>query len=184
MNKSFVKFIADFGPLLIFFTLYYKNDKNLIEAIPALVVETLIAVVVLYVLEKKIPYVPLIGCFIICVFWVLSIFFNNQIFIYLKPTVINIIFAVVLVGSKLLLNKNLLKIFFKDSLKLEEIAWSKLTYRWSAFFIFLAIINEIVWRTQAEEIWVNFKVWGILPLTFIFTAFQIPLIKKYRKNEG
>ncbi len=183
MNKSFVKFIADFGPLLIFFALYYKSDKNLIAAIPPLVVATLIAVIVLYFLEKKIPYVPLIGCILICIFGGLTIFFKNPIFIYLKPTVINIIFAIVLVGSKILFNNNLLKIFFKGSLKLEEIAWNKLTYRWSAFFIFLAILNEIIWRTQTEEIWVNFKVWGILPLTFIFTAFQIPLIQKYKKNE-
>ena len=183
MNKSFVKFIADFGPLLIFFALYYKSDKNLIAAIPPLVVATLIAVIVLYVLEKKIPYVPLVGCVLICIFGGLTIFFKNPIFIYLKPTVINTIFAIVLLGSKILLNKNLLKTFFKGSINLEEIGWNKLTYRWSAFFIFLAILNEIIWRTQTEEIWVNFKVWGILPLTFIFTAFQIPLIQKYKKNE-
>ena len=79
--------------------------------------------------------------------------------------------------------KNLLKIVFKGSLKLNETGWSKLNYRWAAFFIFLAILNEVVWRTQTEEIWVNFKVWGILPLTFVFTAFQIPLITKYKNNE-
>ena len=183
MNKSFIKFVTDIGPLLIFFTVYYRNDKNLIEAIPALVVATLVAVVILYVLEKKIPYLPLVGCILICIFGGLTIFFKNPVFIYLKPTIINIIFAAALLGGKILLNKNLLQIFFKGSLKLEEIGWNKLIYRWSAFFIFLAILNEIVWRTQSEEIWVNFKVWGILPLTFIFTAFQIPIIKKYKKNE-
>ncbi len=183
MNKSLVKFIADFGPLFIFFIIYYRSDKNLIEAIPALVIATLLAVIILYVLEKKIPYLPLIGCLLICVFGGLTIFFKNPIFIYLKPTVINLIFAVGLLGARILLNKNLLKIFFKGSLLLEENGWDKLTYRWSGFFIFLAILNEIVWRTQSEEIWVNFKVWGILPLTFIFTLFQVPLLKKYKKNE-
>ena len=85
--------------------------------------------------------------------------------------------------SKIIFKKNLLEIFFKGSLKLQEDGWNKLTYRWVFFFIFLAIINEIVWRTQSEEVWINFKVWGILPLTFIFTAFQVPLIQKYKKNE-
>ncbi len=84
--------------------------------------------------------------------------------------------------GKVFFKKNFLKIFFKGSLKLEEIGWNKLMYRWIGFFIFLAILNEIIWRTQSQEAWVNFKVWGILPLTFIFTAFQIPLINKY-KNE-
>jgi len=183
VNKSFVKFITDFGPLLIFFTVYYKNDKNLVEAIPILIIATLIAVIIVYFLEKKIPYLPLVGAILVAFFGGLTIFFKNPIFIYLKPTIINIIFAIVLLGGKILLNKNFLKIFFKSSIALEEIGWNKLTYRWSAFFIFLAILNEIIWRTQTEEIWVNFKVWGILPLTFIFTAFQIPLIKKYKKNE-
>ena len=85
--------------------------------------------------------------------------------------------------GKVFFNKNFLKLFFKGSLKMEDMGWNKLTYRWAVFFLFLAVLNEAIWRTQGEEIWVNFKVWGILPLTFIFTAFQIPLIKKYKKNE-
>ena len=183
MNKSFIKFTADFGPLLIFFIVYYRADKNLIAAIPPLIIATLIAILIVYITEKKIPYIPLVGAVLISVFGGLTIFFKNPIFIYLKPTVINIIFAVVLFVSKTLLNKNLLKIFFKGSLKLKENGWNKLTYRWIVFFIFLAILNEIVWRTQSEEFWINFKVWGILPLTFIFTASQVPLIQKYKKNE-
>ena len=183
VNKSFIKFTADFGPLLIFFIVYYRADKNLIAAIPPLIIATLIAIFVVYITEKKIPYVPLVGAVLISIFGGLTIFFKNPIFIYLKPTIINIIFAVVLFVSKTLLNKNLLKIFFKGSLKLEENGWNKLTYRWIVFFIFMAILNEIVWRTQSEEFWINFKVFGILLLTFIFTASQIPLIQKYKKNE-
>ena len=80
-------------------------------------------------------------------------------------------------------NKNFLKIFFKGSIKLQEEGWNKLLFRWVGFFIFLAILNEVVWRTQTEEIWINFKVWGILPLTFLFTMFQIPLIKKYKDEQ-
>tara|TARA_B100000287_G_C20494658_1_gene726506 strand:- start:37 stop:576 length:540 start_codon:yes stop_codon:yes gene_type:complete len=178
-----MKFATDFGPLLIFFVVYYKSDKNLTAAIPPLIIATLVAVFVVYIMEKKVPYLPLIGAILISVFGGLTIFFKNPIFIFLKPTIINILFAIVLLAGKVFSNKNFLKVFFKNSIKLEEAGWEKLMYRWVAFFIFLAILNEIVWRTQTEEAWVNFKVWGILPITFIFTAFQIPLIQKYKKNE-
>ena len=183
MNKSFVKFLTDFGPLLIFFIIYYRGGKNLIIAIPPLIVATLVAVLVVYFLEKKIPYIPLIGAILISIFGGLTIYFNNPYFIFIKPTVINILFAIGLLIGKVIFNKNFLKLFFKGSLKLEDMGWDKLMYRWVFFFVFLAIINEIVWRTQSEEAWINFKVWGILLLTFIFTAFQIPLIQKYKKNE-
>ena len=182
MNKSFVKFLTDFGPLLIFFVVYYKSGNNLIVAIPPLIIATIVAIIVVYILEKRIPYIPLLGGLLISFFGGLTIYFQNPIFIYLKPTIINIIFAFILFVSKVFFKKNFLKIFFKGSLKLEEIGWNKLMYRWIGFFIFLAILNEIVWRTQGQEAWVNFKVWGILSLTFVFTAFQIPLINKY-KNE-
>ncbi len=183
MNKSFVKLLTDLGPLLIFFIVYYKGGKNLLTAIPPLIVATIIAVLVVYFLEKKIPYIPLVGAILISIFGGLTIFFNNPIFIYLKPTVINILFAIGLLIGKIAFNKNFLKLFFKGSLKLEDIGWNKLMYRWVFFFILLAILNEIIWRTQSEETWINFKVWGILALTFIFTASQIPLIQRYKKNE-
>ena len=182
MNKSFIKFVADFGPLFIFFLVYYKSNKSLITAIPPLIVATLIAVAVIYIIEKKIPYVPLLGAFLISFFGGLSIFFKNPIFLYLKPTIINIIFGITLLIGRLFFNKNFLKLFFKKSINLNELGWDKLLFRWVFFFIFLAILNEIIWRTQTEEIWVNFKVWGILPLTLIFTIFQIPLIQKHKKD--
>tara|TARA_B100000945_G_scaffold301263_1_gene283840 strand:- start:1480 stop:2034 length:555 start_codon:yes stop_codon:yes gene_type:complete len=183
VNKSFIKLATDFGPLLIFFVVYYRSDKNLITAIPPLIVATLIAVFIVYIMEKKIPYVPLVGAILISLFGGLTVIFKNPIFLYLKPTIINVIFALILWGGKKVYNKNLLKIFFKSSIKLEEAGWDKLMFRWIGFFFFLAFLNEAVWRTQTEEIWVNFKVWGILPITFIFTLFQVPLIQKYKKNE-
>ena len=182
MNKSFVKFLTDFGPLFIFFVVYYKSGNNLIVAIPPLIVATIIAIIIVYILERRIPYIPLLGGLLISFFGGLTIYFQNPIFIYLKPTIINIVFAFTLFIGKVFFKKNFLKIFFKGSLKLEEIGWNKLMYRWIGFFIFLAILNEIIWRTQSQEAWVNFKVWGILSLTFVFTAFQIPLVNKY-KNE-
>ena len=183
MNKSFIKFATDFGPLLAFFIIYYKNDKDLVSAIPALIIATLIAICVIYMLEKRIPVLPRMGAVLVCLFGGLTIFFDNPVFIYLKPTIINLIFAFALFFGKVVLNKNFLKKLFESSIKLEEAGWDKLVVRWVGFFIFLALLNEAVWRTQTEEFWINFKVWGILPITFVFTAFQLPLIQKYKKSE-
>ena len=180
MNKSFLKFIADFGPLLIFFTIYYKSGNNLSVAIPPLIISTVIAVAVIYFIEKKIPYIPLTGGIIISLFGGLTLYFDNPVFLYMKPTIINIIFGITLIAGKTLFNKNFLKFFFKTAFQLDEFGWDKLNNRWAYFFIFLAILNEIVWRTQPEATWVNFKVWGILPLTFIFTALQLPMINKHK----
>ena len=178
MNKSFLKFITDFGPLLIFFTIYHKSGNNLATAIPPLIISTLIAVVIMYFVEKKVPYVPLIGAIVISLFGGLNLYFNNPIFIYMKPTIVNLIFAAILILSKVYFNKNFLKFFLQSAFQLNEVAWSKLNFRWAYFFIFLAFLNEIVWRTQPETTWVNFKVWGMLPITIIFTAMQLPLINK------
>ena len=180
MNKSFLKFIADFGPLLIFFTIYHKSGNNLSVAIPPLIIATIISVAVIYFLEKKIPYIPLVGGVIISLFGGLTLYFDNPVFLYMKPTIINVIFALTLILGKTFFNKNFLEFFFKTAFQLDELGWSKLNNRWAYFFIFLAILNEIVWRTQPETTWVNFKVWGILPLTFIFTALQLPMINKHK----
>ena len=180
MNKSFLKFLTDFGPLLIFFTIYYKSGNNLSAAIPPLIIATLIAVAIMYFVEKKIPYVPLIGAIVISLFGGLTLYFDNPIFIYMKPTIVNIIFAGILIVSNIYFNKNFLKLFLQTAFQLNDEGWKKLNFRWAYFFIFLAILNEIVWRTQPETTWVNFKVWGMLPITIIFTAMQLPLINKYK----
>ena len=171
MNKSFYKFVTDFGPLLVFFTFYYKNGKNLEIAIPPFILATLIALAIVWTIEKKIPMVPLLGGILITLFGGLTIYFKNPIFIYLKPTIINLVFALTLIVGQKLFQKNILKIMLGNTIQLDDIGWSKLNYRWAYFFIFLAALNELVWRTQTEQIWVIFKVWVILPLTFIFTIF-------------
>jgi intracellular septation protein len=180
VNKSFLKFITDFGPLLIFFTIYYKSGNNLTIAIPPLIIATLLAVVTMYFVEKKIPYVPLIGGIVISLFGGLTLYFDNPIFLYMKPTIVNIIFAGTLIISKIFFDKNFLKFFLHTAFQLNDIGWNKLNFRWAYFFVFLAILNEIVWRTQPETTWVNFKVWGMLPITFIFTALQLPLINRHK----
>jgi intracellular septation protein len=134
----------------------------------------------MYFVEKKIPYVPLIGAVVISLFGGLTLYFNNPIFIYMKPTIVNLIFAAILLISNLLFNKNYLKLFLQTAFQLNDEGWKKLNFRWAYFFIFLAILNEVVWRTQPETTWVNFKVWGMLPITIIFTAMQLPLINKYK----
>ena len=186
MNKSLLKFLTDFGPLLIFFYFYKKSGNTLSVAIPPLIISTIIAVIVVYIVDRKIPYVPLIGAGLISIFGGLTLYFNNPIFIYLKPTIINLVFAAALLISDTFLKKNLLKLFLNNAFKISDLGWTLLNRRWAYFFIFLAIINEIVWRSFAPEkeyICVNFKVWGILPLTFLFTALQLPLINKHKKNE-
>jgi len=180
VNKSFLKFITDFGPLLIFFIIYYKSGNNLTIAIPPLIIATILAVAIMYFVERKIPYLPLVGGIIITIFGGLTLYFDNPVFIYMKPTIVNSLFASTLIISKVFYKKNFLKFFLQSAFQLNEEGWDKLNFRWAYFFIFLAMLNEIVWRTQPETTWVNFKVWGILPITFIFTAFQVPLINKYK----
>ena len=183
MNRSIIKFVADFGPLLIFFTIYFKNENDLRVAIPPFIIATLIALIAVYILEKKIPMVPLVSGVLITLFGGLALYFDNKIFFYMKPTIINILFAAVLFFGKYFTNKPLLKIFFQNALDLEDEGWKKLNYRWIYFFIFVAILNEVVWRTQSEPFWVNFKVWGLLPISFLFAASQVPLINKYKLNK-
>ncbi len=183
MNKSFLKFVTDIGPLVIFFFFYYNNDKDLKIAIPPLIVATIIAVLMMWILEKKIPMVPLIGGILITLFGGLTIYFDNPVFIYMKPTIINILLALALFFGKFFTNEPILKKILGKSLPLNDEGWKILNNRWMLFFIGLAILNEIIWRTQTEEFWVNFKVWGMLPITFIFTAFQIGLINKHKLNE-
>ncbi len=100
----------------------------------------------------------------------------------MKPTIVNILFAVILFLGNVFLKKNILKTFLETTIKLEDQGWEILNRRWIIFFMFLAILNELVWRTQSEEFWVKFKVFGIIPITLIFTMFQISLVNKYKKN--
>ena len=180
MGRPAIKFLTDFGPLLIFFIVYFKNNHDLKIAIPPFIVATLISLVIVYILEKKIPMVPLLSGILITVFGGLTLYFNNKIFFYMKPTIINILFAAVLFFGKYFTKKPLLKIFFQNSINLEDDGWKYLTQRWIYFFVFLALLNEIVWRTQTEIFWVNFKVWGLLIISFVFAISQVPIINKYK----
>jgi len=183
VNKSILKFVTDLGPLVIFFLFYYNNDKNLKIAIPPLIVATIISVLIIWILEKKVPMVPLLSGILITLFGGLTIYFDNPIFIYMKPTIINILFGLALLFGKYFTNEPVLKKILGKSIPLRDEGWQILNSRWMYFFFALALLNEVVWRSQSEEFWVNFKVWGMLPITFIFTAFQVGLINKYKLNE-
>jgi intracellular septation protein len=175
--------VTDIGPLVIFFLFYYNNDKNLKVAIPPLIVATIIAVLIVWILEKKIPMIPLLSGILISLFGGLTIYFDNPVFLYMKPTIINILFGLALFFGRFFTKEPVLKKILGKSMPLSDLGWKILNNRWMYFFFGLAILNELVWRTQSEEFWVNFKVWGLLPITFIFTAFQIGLINKYKLNE-
>ena len=183
MNKSLLKFITDFGPLLIFFFFYYDSNKDLKVAIPPFIIATIISLVLVWFLEKKIPMVPLLGGVLITFFGGLTIYFDNPVFIYIKPTIINLLFGLALLFGKYFTNEPILKKMLGKSIALTNEGWEILNRRWMLFFFALAILNELVWRTQSEEFWVNFKVWGLLPITFIFTAFQVSIITKHKIDE-
>jgi len=175
--KGFIKILIDIGPLAVFFIFYSRGSLQ--TAILPFMIATVIAVLFSYIVEKKIPIMPTVGAFIILIFGGLTIYFDNEIFFKMKPTIINILFAMILYGGEIV-KKPLLKYLLGGTLKLENEGWAVLTKRWVGFFIALAILNEIVWRTQSTDLWVKFKVFGILPITFIFTMTQFSLIKKYQ----
>ena len=175
--KSIYKLLIDIGPLAVFFIFYTRGDLK--TAILPLMIATIIAVLFSYILEKKIPIMPTVGAAIILIFGGLTIYFDNETFFKMKPTIINLLFAGILYGG-IILNKSLLRYLLGAALKLQDEGWDILTKRWIGFFIALAILNEIIWRTQTTDMWVNFKVFGILPITFVFTLTQFSTIKKYQ----
>ncbi len=178
--KSIFKLLIDIGPLAVFFVFYTRSDLK--TAILPFMIATIIAVLFSYIIEKKIPIMPTVGAVIILIFGGLTIYFDNETFFKMKPTIINLLFAGILYGG-VIFNKPLLCYLLGATLKLQDEGWDILTKRWIGFFIALAILNEIIWRTQTTDIWVNFKVFGILPITFIFTLTQFSTIKKYQTKD-
>jgi len=181
MNKSLIKFFLDLGPLIIFYLIYKKYGIS--YAILPLIVATIISVFIVYRIDKKIPTIPILGAVIVTIFGGLTLFFDNKVFFYMKPTIVNLIFAVILLYGEIILKKPLLKNLFEGSIKMTDEGWNILNRRWLYFFIFLALLNEIIWRTQSEEFWVQFKVFGLIPITVIFTIMQVSLIQKYRVDQ-
>lgn len=152
----------------------------MMQAIIPLIVATVVSVVLMYWLEKKIPMIPILGAILVSVFGGLTVISDNKIFFYMKPTIINLLLASILIFGKIILKKNLLKNLLQSSIQMTDDGWKELNDRWIYFFIFLAILNELIWRTQSESFWVQFKVFGIIPVTLVFAILQVSLIKKHR----
>ncbi|HZR85244.1 MAG TPA: septation protein A, partial [Bradyrhizobium sp.] len=136
------------------------------------------ALVISYVLTRRLPIMAMVSAVIVVVFGGATLILQNDTFIKIKPTIIYLLFAGTLFGG-MILRKPLLATVFDQVFHLTEEGWRRLTFRWALFFLALAVLNEIVWRTQTTDIWVNFKVFAVVPLTFLFAALQFPLLQKY-----
>jgi intracellular septation protein len=192
-----LKFMLDLGPLLLFFLANAKpalfepwlapiipeavatgERSGIFVATAVFMVAILAALVVSYALTRRLPMMAVVSALVVVVFGGATLFFQNETFIKLKPTIIYLLFAGTLFGG-LIFRKPLLATVFDQVFHLTDEGWRKLTVRWALFFLALAVLNEIVWRTQSTDTWVTFKVFGVMPLTFIFAALQYPLLMKY-----
>ena len=174
--NPFVKLALDIGPLILFFVVNAKG--GIFAATAAFMAAVVVALVVSYVLIRRFPVMTVVSAVIVMVFGGLTIFLHDDTFIKMKPTLIYLLFAGVL-GGGLLLRKPLLSIVFDSVFHLTDEGWRKLTIRWAVFFLLMAVLNEIVWRTQSTDFWVSFKLFGFVPLTFLFAIAQLPLMKKH-----
>ena len=160
---SWVKPAADYGPLIAFFTGYMMNGRDLMVATVWLMIATAIATLVLLVIERRVPVMPLVTAGIVGVFGGLTLWLKDDTFIKMKPTIVQLIFAVILLGG-LAFGKLLLKPLFGAAWKMRDSAWRTITIRYGLFFIAAAALNEVVWRTQSTDFWVNFKIFGLIGL--------------------
>lgn len=180
--KPTLKFVLELGPLALFFLAYGK--LGIFAATGVLMASVVVTLAVSYAMLKRFPVMPLVTAVIVVIFGSLTLIFHDETLIKIKPTALYILFAAALFAG-LLLNKPLLKILFDGALHITEEGWRKLTWRWAFFFLALALLNEILWRTQTTDLWVKFKTFGFLPLTLAFALAQAPLIMRYEtKEEG
>ena len=186
-----LKFVLELGPLVVFF---FANSRGewLAKTFPVLtefggpifiatglfMIATAVALTASWILTRTLPMMPLISGIVVLVFGALTLYLQNDTFIKMKPTIVNALFGVILLGG-LLFGQSLLGYVFNSAFKLNEEGWRKLTFRWGFFFLFLAILNEVVWRGFSTDTWVAFKVWGTMPITILFTMAQMPLIMRH-----
>jgi intracellular septation protein len=190
-----LKLALELGPLLVFFFANLRGEW-LIDTFPALgsigdpiflatflfMVATAIALTVSWALTRTLPMMPLVSGVVVFVFGALTLYLQDEIFIKMKPTIVNGLFAAVLLGG-LMFGKALLGYVFEAAFRLDAEGWRKLTLRWGLFFVFLAVLNEVVWRNFSTDFWVAFKVWGTMPITIAFTLSQMPLIMRHSLPE-
>jgi intracellular septation protein len=175
-----LKLVLELGPLVIFFLA--NNRYEIFTATGAFMVATVISLIASRLILKKFPIMPLVTGAFVLVFGALTLYLQNDIFIKMKPTIVNILFAGAL-GGGLYFGRSLMKMLLGDVIHLQDEGWRKLTTRWVWFFLALAVLNEIVWRNFSTDNWVAFKTFGIMPLTFLFMMAQIGLLQKYQIAE-
>ncbi|KQQ31626.1 septation protein A [Methylobacterium sp. Leaf123] len=186
-----LKLALEVGPLTVFFlgNAYAERfgvaaESKLFVATGVFIVATMLALAVHFALLRRLPIMPLVSGVVVLVFGGLTLALQDKTFIMMKPTIVNTLFGLVLLGG-LAFNKSLLSVVLDSMFALTDVGWRKLTFRWGLFFLALAVVNEVVWRTQTEDFWVSFKVFGIMPLTVAFALAQTPLLLRYeRKDEA
>ncbi len=171
-----LKLAFDLGPLVLFF--FANSRYGIFVATGSFMVAVLAALAASYLLTRALPIMPVVTAIIVLVFGGLKLILHNALFIKIQPTILYALFGAVLLGG-LFFGKSFLGIVFDSLFHLTDEGWRKLTLRWAIFFFVLAVLNEIVWRSTTTDIWVDFKVFGFLPLTFLFGALQYPLLRKY-----
>lgn len=190
--NPFLKLALELGPLLVFFFANARGEQ-LMDAFPffqqfgdqpifvataAFMVAISISLAVSYYLTRTWPIMPVVTGVVVLVFGGLTLYLQDELFIKLKPTIVNVLFGGILLGG-LAFGKSLLGYVFGEVFKLDDEGWRKLTFRWGVFFLALAVLNEIIWRNFSTDFWVAFKVWGMMPISMVFTLSQMPLIMRH-----
>jgi intracellular septation protein len=175
-----LKLALEVGPLAIFFVM--NTRLGIFYATAAFMVATAVSLITSRLLLKRIPVLALVTGVFVMIFGFLTIYLHDDTFIKIKPTIVNTLFAVIL-SAGLYFRRPVLKLALGEVMKLQEEGWRILTMRWTAFFVVLAIVNEIVWRNFETSTWVAFKSFGIMPLTFLFMMAQLPVLMKYQIEE-
>lgn len=181
MNPQLRRLALDLGPLLIFFAGF--KYLGIFGATAAFMAAIAIALVIGWLVEKRLSPMPLFTAVLVMVFGGLTLYLKNDIFIKMKPTVLYAFFGVMLLAG-LRFNRLFIKYVFAQAFELDETGWKQLTIRWGAFFLILAVVNEAVWRSTSTATWVSFKVWAIIPLIFLFALAQTPLVIKHQPQDG
>jgi intracellular septation protein len=179
--NQFLKLLLEMGPLGVFFLT--NSYKGIFWGTGAFMVATVIALTASRALFGRVPVMPLVSGVFVMVFGGLTLLLQDELFIKMKPTIVNTLFASILFGG-LLFGHSLLKLLFGEVFRLREPGWRLLTFRWACFFVGLALLNEIVWRSFSTDFWVSFKVFGIMPLTLAFAIAQVGLLKRYGETSG